>query len=168
MPNRLNVLVADDHPTHRALLRTLFECFGCSVTTVNDGAEALAAGPDFDLICFDRHMPVMDGPTAAKAMRSRAFMVACTSDPKGDLSDFHLVLAKPIGCEDVARAVASARCWRLCRAALDLQAPEASIIAHWVADTLRRSPALAQEVRRMIAAAARSSRQVPHLLRPAI
>lgn len=160
---RLNVLVADDHPMHRALLRTIFECFGCSVTTVDDGAEALVAGPDFDLICLDRHMAVMGGPAAAKAMRSPAFMVACTSDPTGDLSDFHLVLSKPISCEDVARAVASARCWRLCQAALDLQAPDASVIAHWVAEALLRSPALAQEVRRMIAAAARSSRQVPHL-----
>jgi CheY-like chemotaxis protein len=108
----LNVLVADDHDVHRMLLTTMFECFGCTVTSVADGAQALAAKGPFDLVCLDRHMPVLGGVAVARAMQGQAYLVACTSDPSGGLSDFQMVLTKPISCDAISRAVGAAQIWR--------------------------------------------------------
>jgi CheY-like chemotaxis protein len=108
----LRVLVADDHGVYRTLLRTMFECFGCSVTTVSDGLQALEAQGPFDVVCLDRHMPECGGVAVAKLMRGQAFLIACTSDPSEGLEDFHVVLAKPISCAAITRAVAQARSWR--------------------------------------------------------
>ena len=152
MGTALRVLVADDHAMNRLLLKTIFECFGCSVTAVENGAEALAAEGGFDLVFLDRHMPVMGGPAAA-AMRGRAYMVACTSDPGGDLSDFHMVLPKPISCEDVARAIGAARLWQVCCAAEGWGRADAMRAGRRLADLLRRDADQAREVRRVLAAA---------------
>lgn len=154
MDTQLRVLVADDHPIHRILLQTIFEALGCSVSVVANGAEALATDGGFDLVCLDRHMPVMGGPAAAAAMRGAAFMVACTSDPTGDLCDFHLVMPKPVSCEDVARAVAAARRWRACCVALDWRAGDAVMVGRRIAALLLRRPELAADVREMLALAA--------------
>ncbi len=111
----LKVLVADDHKVNCLLLRTLFESFGCVVTTVGNGAEALALEDIFDLICVDRHMPVMGGEELASRLRPDAFLVACTSHP-GDLAGgFKMVVEKPIDCHAIAAVVAAARTWRLAR-----------------------------------------------------
>jgi len=112
MGTQLTVLVADDHEVYRALLRTLFESFGCTVTTVEDGAKAVAAIGPFDLICLDRHMPVCDGVAAAKRLAGSAFLVACTSDPGPGLDDFDLVLTKPISCAAICNALDAAQGWR--------------------------------------------------------
>ena len=158
MTTQLRVLVADDHAIHRTLLQTLFECFGCSVTVVTNGAEALAAEGGFDLICLDRNMPVMGGPAAAAAMGGAGFMVACTSDPTGDLCDFHMVIPKPVSCEDIARAIAAARTWRSCCGALDWRARDAIDVGRRIAALLLSSPELAADVRELLArAAARSA-----------
>lgn len=158
MTTQLRVLVADDHAIHRTLLQALFECFGCSVTVVANGAEALvAAGAGFDLICLDRHMPVTSGPAAAAQMRGAAFMVACTSDPTGDLRDFHLVMPKPVSCEDVAQAVAAARSWRGCCGALDWKARDAIDVSRRIAALLLSSPELAADVRELLALAGATS-----------
>lgn len=111
----LKVLVADDHPVNCLLLRTLFENFGCVVTTVENGAVALEIESGFDLICVDRHMPVMGGEELASRLRPDAFLVACTSHP-GDLAgSFKMVVEKPIDCHAIAAVVAAARTWRLVR-----------------------------------------------------
>jgi len=116
MSEPLKVLVVDDHDVHRKLLATILECYGCSVTSVAGGAEALAAIGPFDVVCLDRHMPGLSGPAVAKMMRNEAFLVACTSDPSSGLDDFQMVLTKPISCDAVCHAVAAARQWRKGRA----------------------------------------------------
>ena len=108
----LRVLVADDHAVHRTLLRTMFECLGCAVTTVDDGRQALDAQGPFDLVCLDRHMPECDGVAVARIMRGQAFLVACTSDSSDGLEDFHMIIPKPINCAAITRAVTEARSWR--------------------------------------------------------
>lgn len=112
MTGVLKVLIADDHACHRLLLRTVFESFGCSVTTVENGAEAVAEPGEFDLICLDRHMPVMSGDAAAAILGGRAFLVACTSDDQGAPPVYDMVMAKPVTCVAVFGVVEAARAAR--------------------------------------------------------
>ena len=115
MQPQLKVLVADDHQVNRLLLQTLFESFGCYVATVENGVEALELEVGFDLVCVDRHMPVMGGEEVASRVRPGAFLVACTSNP-GDLAgSFKMVVEKPIDCHAIAAVVAAARTWRMAR-----------------------------------------------------
>lgn len=68
-PARL--LVVDDQEAVRDLLSSLLTPQGHVVTLAADGAQAVAACDEaaFDLILMDINMPVMDGITAARALR---------------------------------------------------------------------------------------------------
>jgi CheY-like chemotaxis protein len=102
----LKVLVADDHEVHRLLLAKIFESFGCSVTAVCDGIEALAvAAEGFDLVCLDRHMPNLSGDKAAELIGPGPYLVCCTSDVEGLSDVFDMVLTKPISCAAVLDAI---------------------------------------------------------------
>ncbi|WP_049620984.1 transporter substrate-binding domain-containing protein [Frateuria defendens] len=66
------VLVAEDHPTNRALLHEQLDRLGYRHLIVNDGVEALEAlerEADFALLITDCNMPRMDGYTLATAIR---------------------------------------------------------------------------------------------------
>tara|TARA_E500000318_G_scaffold18554_1_gene19366 strand:- start:4238 stop:6166 length:1929 start_codon:yes stop_codon:yes gene_type:complete len=67
-----HVLVADDVMVNREVVRELLMRFGCTVDTVNDGAEAVekARGGTYDFVMLDVHMPVMDGVEAARRIRA--------------------------------------------------------------------------------------------------
>lgn len=60
------VLVAEDVPTNQMLIRMSLEGFGCRVTVVNNGVEAVEAATthSYDIILMDIAMPEMDGTTA--------------------------------------------------------------------------------------------------------
>ena len=66
------VLLAEDHPINRKVVELLFDGTGVELTSVENGAEAVAAasGEAFDLILMDMQMPVMDGLTAIRAIRA--------------------------------------------------------------------------------------------------
>ncbi|MBL3575551.1 PAS domain S-box protein [Rhodovulum sulfidophilum] len=68
----LNLLIAEDNETNRLLLNDALEMCGHSVTTVENGAEAVAVVKknDFDAVIMDMQMPVMDGVTAARLMQA--------------------------------------------------------------------------------------------------
>ncbi len=68
----LRVLVVDDAPVNCELVGAMLSAAGYEVTFANDGQEAvaLAAIAPFDLILMDMQMPVMDGPSAARAIRA--------------------------------------------------------------------------------------------------
>ena len=68
----IRLLVVDDEPFNRDLVRQMLEPLGVSVTEAQGGAEAVAAArsADFDLILMDIQMPEIDGPTAAQLIRS--------------------------------------------------------------------------------------------------
>ncbi|THD71161.1 PAS domain S-box protein [Phenylobacterium sp.] len=68
----LRVLVADDNPANRELVRAMLEPHGVEVSEVCDGQEALefAAGLPVDLILMDLRMPRLDGRAAALAIRT--------------------------------------------------------------------------------------------------
>ncbi|MEQ9124233.1 MAG: response regulator, partial [Alphaproteobacteria bacterium] len=87
-PGPFRILVAEDHPENQEIVRETLEGAGHDVTIVKDGREAVAAvaSRPFDLVLLDIHMPVMDGPTATRAIRaldgraSQAPIVALTAD----------------------------------------------------------------------------------------
>lgn len=68
------VLVADDSPTVRALVRLELEGAGYSVLEAEDGRQALDAVRDetrsVDVVLLDVEMPVMDGFTAIRELKS--------------------------------------------------------------------------------------------------
>lgn len=57
------ILIADDKPTGRELVRTVLENAGYAVIEASDGSEALRIAHESspDLIILDLHMPEIDG-----------------------------------------------------------------------------------------------------------
>ncbi|MEO8114261.1 MAG: ATP-binding protein, partial [Phenylobacterium sp.] len=68
----LRELAAEDNPTNQLVLKTMLAQLGVWPVIVGDGAAAVEAwtNEDWDLILMDVQMPVMDGPTAARAIRA--------------------------------------------------------------------------------------------------
>jgi signal transduction histidine kinase/CheY-like chemotaxis protein len=69
----LRVLAADDNATNQIVIKTLLEAVGVDVMIVADGAMAVEAWERgvFDLVLMDVQMPVLDGVSAALAIRAR-------------------------------------------------------------------------------------------------
>lgn len=67
------ILAVDDNRTNRILLQALLEPLGVDLALAANGLEAVqaTAARDFDLILMDVQMPVMDGVTACREIRSR-------------------------------------------------------------------------------------------------
>ncbi len=67
------LLVVDDEPSFRALLRDILEGAGHGVTEARDGAEALAflERTTYDLVLTDRRMPAVDGLELLRRIRAR-------------------------------------------------------------------------------------------------
>jgi CheY-like chemotaxis protein len=72
------ILVVDDNPDNRQILRYLLEPTGADIEVAGDGAEALqvldvaiAMDQAFTLILLDMQMPVMDGYETIRAIRNK-------------------------------------------------------------------------------------------------
>jgi CheY-like chemotaxis protein len=65
------ILVVDDEPDQRFMLRRIFERAGYAVTDAGDGAAALQAVQEAapDLVVTDMMMPVMDGAEFIRRLR---------------------------------------------------------------------------------------------------
>ncbi len=76
------ILVADDHPTNRALMARQLDMLGHHATVVADGNLALQAlaQDSYDLLISDCHMPNLDGYALARRIRW------------GERGDDHLVI----------------------------------------------------------------------------
>lgn len=112
------ILLADDNSYNRVLLEELFGSFGLRVTIVKDGQEALekVQNMQFDLVFLDIQMPVMDGLTAARAMRLQysatvlpiIALSAATFDSdiqKAMMAGFNAHIAKPINVEKLINII---------------------------------------------------------------
>ena len=72
LEQRLAILVAEDNPTNQLVIRSLLSGAEVNLEIVEDGRLALEAWRErtFDLILMDINMPVMDGVSAARAIRA--------------------------------------------------------------------------------------------------
>jgi CheY-like chemotaxis protein len=68
----MNILVVDDLPLYRLLLKSLLTDMGLDVFTAEDGEDAIEtmARVEIDLIISDIYMPIMDGVKLHQAVRS--------------------------------------------------------------------------------------------------
>lgn len=67
----LKVLVADDNPVNRMVLREYLKTFDISAAFAEDGGRCveMAAAEKFDLVLMDKEMPVHDGIEATRLIR---------------------------------------------------------------------------------------------------
>lgn len=79
----LRVLLAEDNPISRTLVRVLLSRMGCAVETCPNGEEAVRMSGEghFDLVLMDLMMPVMDGSQATSAIRERERLGATERTP---------------------------------------------------------------------------------------
>lgn len=73
----LRVLVVDDHPIGRLLLQGQLKSLGYDVELAEEGNAALQrfAEAHYDVVMTDLNMPVMDGCTLARSLRSQGVAV---------------------------------------------------------------------------------------------
>ncbi|MEJ0003806.1 MAG: response regulator, partial [Pararobbsia sp.] len=126
----LRVLVVDDHPANRLVMRQQLESLGCRVTLAEEGREGLAQWEcePFDAVLTDCSMPVMSGEALATAIREKVrarsaaqegslarrahcLIVGATANAQPEASQRALAagmdecLIKPIGLEGLAKAL---------------------------------------------------------------
>jgi two-component system sensor histidine kinase EvgS len=67
----LRVLVVDDHPANRLVMRQQLESLGCRVALAEDGNQAVTRwlSESFDVVLTDCSMPVMSGESLAAKIR---------------------------------------------------------------------------------------------------
>ena len=95
------VLLAEDNPDNRRLIKHLLERAGARVTLAENGQEAVerAQERDLDLVLMDMQMPIMDGLDATRLLRLTGFegpIVALTANATEE--DRHTALVA--GCDD--------------------------------------------------------------------
>jgi two-component system, cell cycle response regulator DivK len=68
---RKRVLVVEDQPDNRQIIRDMLAPTDCEITEAENGEEALAAVAKRwpDLILMDIQLPIMDGYTATRRIR---------------------------------------------------------------------------------------------------
>jgi two-component system sensor histidine kinase EvgS len=68
----LRVLIVDDHPANRLMLRDQMETLGCTVTEASNGVEGIARWTEgsFDAVITDFSMPEMGGEAMTRQIRT--------------------------------------------------------------------------------------------------
>ena len=116
----LHILFVEDDPVNLVAGSSLLEKLGHRVTTATNGQEAVQCVQDarFDLIIMDIQMPIMDGVTATRIIRTARTacppdipiiaMTAYAMDGDEELflqAGMSAYLAKPVHMEDIRQAI---------------------------------------------------------------
>ena len=115
----LRILIAEDAPSSRLLLRMVLAKQGHKIDDFENGKEALDAllKNEYDLAILDVQMPVMDGTEAAESLRASRHpsadlpLIALTAQVLDDeverirATGFDLVLGKPFMEEDLKAGI---------------------------------------------------------------
>ncbi len=96
----LHILIAEDEPDLRNLLRLQLEREGYSVTAAADGAEALEllTARSYDLAIFDIMMPRLDGLSLLRKLRERSSLPVILLTARGEELD--KILGLGLGADD--------------------------------------------------------------------
>lgn len=105
-------LLVEDNPVNAMVLGGVLRKLGLGVVTAEDGAVALTkvSQQDFDVVLMDLQMPVMDGFSAAEAMRQQGIrcpIIAVTANSDSDARQRSLqagmndLLSKPLNREQL-------------------------------------------------------------------
>lgn len=108
----LSVLIAEDHPVNRKLLKIFLEKAGATVITAEDGQEATErmGKANIDLVFMDIQMPRMNGYEATSWIRNSGYtipVIACTASAQENEKEQCLlfgmtdILPKPYKRQDV-------------------------------------------------------------------
>jgi CheY-like chemotaxis protein len=118
------VLLVEDNVTNQRVVQIILETLGAEIAVANNGQEALDLyhADGFDIILMDMQMPVMDGLTATRLIRTRegaagwrrtpvAMLTANTLDEHRQTAsnagaDHHI--PKPITPESLIRGIEAA------------------------------------------------------------
>ncbi|MFN4142151.1 response regulator [Aestuariivirga sp.] len=120
--SRPRLLLAEDCDPVRIVTAAMLKAMGCDVEAVVHGEQAVKSASEspFDVIVLDIEMPIMDGITAARSIRSMGGAVAGTplmalsafladSVRTGDWRDtFDIALPKPANRNELHEAVKAA------------------------------------------------------------
>ena len=110
----LHVLLAEDNLVNQLVIRRLLERLGARVSVVGDGAQAVDAVADHDVVLMDMQMPVMDGLEATRELRRRGCAVPIVALTASTLAEDRRAAAesgmdgfasKPARRQDLARAI---------------------------------------------------------------
>jgi PAS domain S-box-containing protein len=117
--SRARILVVDDGEANQKLIQLILQRAGAQIEIACNGQEAvdLASEREFDLILMDMQMPVMDGYTATRTLRSSGYQLpiyALTANAmKGDEEKCRAAgctgfLTKPINVDKLVETVMEA------------------------------------------------------------
>lgn len=106
----ITCLLAEDNPISMKILETLLTRLGCRCVLVPDGSDAISVAMGeikFDCILMDLHMPLVDGETAARYIKSTnnknastpIISISAYPDPTSNL--FAASLSKPVTKNDL-------------------------------------------------------------------
>lgn len=116
----VRVLVAEDNPVNRKLIRRILEKAGYTVHTVETGTQVLATleRETFDIVLMDNHMPEMDGLAATAAIREKekatgthlpiiAVTACALKEARAQFLDAGMdeYLSKPVNTQELLEAV---------------------------------------------------------------
>jgi two-component system sensor histidine kinase/response regulator len=116
----LRVLMVDDSDIVRKVTGRMLEKLGCIIEYATNGSEAvrMCERGQYDLVLMDCQMPIMDGPSAARMIRSRVeasqpHIVAFTANIldenrrtciEAGMDDF---VTKPLDMDDLADLISA-------------------------------------------------------------
>ncbi|WP_319780835.1 response regulator [Maridesulfovibrio sp.] len=114
--SKLSILVAEDSPPVRLVLKTYLGKLGIAPQFAEDGQEAMdmLSRDHYDMAFMDVHMPEMDGRDVVAGIRKKGIkipIIAMTTGDDPDLlqscleSGYSTFMLKPILQEDVFRLV---------------------------------------------------------------